>query len=89
MGSCATQTFSGITEGWFDCLTQKAADAGIVISGNEGQASRDGVTVRWKFTPSTGELELQCTGAPFFVGCGTVNAKIHDLVDGCQPAPPA
>lgn len=83
MAGCAAQTFSGMTQARFDCLIQKATTSGISISGNAGQASRDGVTIRWLFDPIAQTLELQCMGAPFFVSCGTVNSKIHDLVDSC------
>jgi hypothetical protein len=83
MGACATQTFSGVTQARFDCLVQKAAAAGIAIAGDVGQASKDGITIRWQFDPAGQTLELQCTDSPFFLPCGTINAKIHDLVDAC------
>lgn len=83
MSSCATQTFSNLTQARFDCLVQKAASSGIVISGNEGQASKDGITLRWKFDPAQQTLDLQCMSAPFFLSCGDINGKIHDIVDSC------
>jgi len=84
MGACATQTFTGITQAQFDCISQKAqAETGIVISGNTGSAGQDGITIRWAFDPVGQTLEIQCTASPFFVSCGTINGKIHDLVDAC------
>jgi hypothetical protein len=83
MGSCATQTFAGVSPAQFTCLIQKASSSGITISGDEGQATRDGITVRWKFAPATGILELQCTDAPFFVPCDAINGRIQDLVGSC------
>ena len=83
MAGCASQTFSGITQARFDCLVQKAQAAGIAIAGNVGEASKDGVTVRWQFDPANQALELQCTASPFFLSCDTVNGKIQDLVNGC------
>lgn len=41
MSACATQTFQPITQSRFDCLVQKAAASGIVITGIEGQTSKD------------------------------------------------
>lgn len=84
MASCATQTFSGITPARFQCLTQKAqAATGIKIAGNSGEASKDGVKIRWLYDPTAQSLELQCTKAPIFISCGIINGKIHDLVDSC------
>jgi hypothetical protein len=83
MGACDTQTFSGITQARFDCLVQQAATAGIAITGDAGEATRDGITIRWQFAPAGQTLELQCTDSPLFVPCGTINARIHALVDAC------
>jgi hypothetical protein len=83
MSACATQTFQNLTQARFNCLVQKAASSGIVISGNEGQASKEGITLRWKFDPTNQTLELQCMNEPFFFSCGDINGKIHDLVDSC------
>ena len=81
--ACATQLFQQITQARFSCLLQKASNAGIAINGNEGEASKDGITLRWKFDPVSQTLELQCLDLPFFLSCGDVNGKIHDLVDSC------
>jgi hypothetical protein len=83
MAGCATQQFSGVSQGHFDCLVKKAEAFGISISGNVGEASKDGITVRWQFDPAGQTLELQCTGSPFFLSCGTINGKIHDIFDEC------
>jgi hypothetical protein len=83
MPNCATQTFTGITQSRFDCLVQKATASGISLAGNAGEASKDGVTIRWLFDPVAQTLELQCVSAPFFLSCETINGKIHDLVDSC------
>lgn len=84
MSACATQTFQAITQARFDCLVHQAVGLGIAISGMEGQASKDGITVRWKFDPASQTLELQCLDSPFFLSCGLINSRIHDLVDGCS-----
>jgi len=64
-------------------MTQAAQDAGITISGNVGEASKAGITIRWQYDPGSQVLELQCTEAPFFVPCATINARLQSLVDGC------
>jgi len=83
MSACATQTFSGITQAGFDCLVTKADAAGITISGNSGEATKDGIRIRWLYSPEQQSLELQCLDSPFFISCGSINSKIHDMVDEC------
>ena len=84
MGSCAAQTFSGISAGQFACLLKKVSDSGVSVSGNSGSASKDGITISWEFDPVSSTLQIQCTSAPFFVSCGMINSKIHDFVDECS-----
>jgi hypothetical protein len=85
MGSCAKQTFTNISQQQFSCIVQQAqSNFGISIGGNSGTASKSGVTVAWNYDPNAQTLDIQCTDAPFFLGCGTINSKIHDIVDSCQ-----
>jgi hypothetical protein len=81
MADCATQTFTSITQDKFDQLLVAAQAQGINIAGNNGSASQDGITISWNFDPGQQILSIQCTSAPFFVSCGAINSKIHDLVD--------
>jgi hypothetical protein len=83
---CAAQVFSPVTAANFNCIVAKAAAAGIKISGNAGEMSESGFTVQWQFDPVANTLSIQCTDKPFIVSCGTVNGRIHDIVDGCQEA---
>jgi hypothetical protein len=83
MSACAEQIFNGITNAHFICILGEAQAAGINISGNEGSASQDGITVAWAYDPTAQTLRIHCTSAPFFVPCGMINSKIHDIVDGC------
>jgi hypothetical protein len=80
---CASQRFVNVTAERYNCLIRKAAASGIAIEGYEGQLSRDGITVRWKFDPVSHLLDIECLAAPFFLSCGTINGKIHDFVDSC------
>jgi hypothetical protein len=83
MSECAAQVFSNITQDKFACLSAKAEAQGISIGGNRGSASNDGITISWEFNPAAETLAIQCTASPFYVTCGTINAKLHDLVDSC------
>jgi hypothetical protein len=86
MGGCAKQTFTQVNQASFDCLKQKALSIGITITSNQGQDSKNGVTIAWAFDPNAQTLDLTCLEKPFYAPCGTVNSKIHDLVDSClQP----
>jgi hypothetical protein len=83
MGACATQTFQDFSQSRFDCVIQKAQGLGVVMSGNEGQATKDGITIRWKFDPANKTLDLQCLDAPFFISCDAINQRIHQMADSC------
>jgi hypothetical protein len=83
MGQCAEQVFSNCTIAKFVCLMAKAQAAGINIQGNSGTATQDGITISWTFDPAGETLSIQCTSAPFYLSCGTINQNIHDLVDSC------
>jgi hypothetical protein len=81
--SCDQQTFSQVSQSAFDCLKQKALAIGITIDSDQGQSSKNGITVAWKFDPDTQTLELVCTEKPFIIPCGTINSKIREVVDQC------
>ena len=82
MSACASQTFSGVTPSQFESLTRKAsAAAGIPFEGPTGSCSRSGFTVIWDYDPEDQTLLIQCTESPFSVSCGSINQRIHDLVD--------
>jgi hypothetical protein len=85
MGNCAAQLFENITNEQFTCILGKAQAAGINITGNAGTASADGITIVWNFDSAAQTLSIQCTAAPFLVPCGTINSRIHDIVDSCSP----
>ncbi len=85
--ACAKQIFDQITQEHFGSIVQKAAEAGLPLAGNAGQASKSGFTVVWQYDPVGQLLEIQCLDAPFLVPCSMINGKIHDLVDSCAPGP--
>jgi hypothetical protein len=83
MSACAAQTFDNFTQAGFNCLVQKAAGFGVTISTNQGQTTKDSVTISWNFDPVANTLQIQCLSHPFFLSCGTINQTIHDTVDSC------
>ena len=84
MSACSKQTFDNIDASAWDCLVRKAADFGIAITANSGQASKDGFTVAWTYDPTARTLELQCLDSPWWATCGLINGRIHEIVDGCR-----
>jgi hypothetical protein len=87
MSACATQTFEAITPTVWTCVIQKAATYGITITTPIGQAAKDGFSITWNYNTGTKTLALQCLESPWWAPCGTINGKIHDLVDACRQHP--
>jgi hypothetical protein len=84
MSQCAAQVFTGVSPEKFACLQGKAADQGITMDGDQGSVSKDGITVTWDYEADSQTLTIQCTAAPFFLSCGTINSTIHNVVDSCS-----
>jgi hypothetical protein len=82
-GVCPVQNFSGVTPDKWNCLVQKAAQHGLSINGNQGQASQDGFTISWNYNPPAQTLAIACLAKPWWAPCGTVNSQIQDLALGC------
>ena len=83
MGECAAQVFSNFAADRFARLTAKAAAEGVSINGPAGTFTHTGVTVTWAYDAAAQSLTIQCVKAPFFPGCGSINASIHNLIDSC------
>jgi hypothetical protein len=81
MGACAAQTFSDITPDKWTALQAKAAQNNINISGDSGQSTQQGFTFSWLYDPTAQTLTIQCLDHPFWAPCGTINGKVHDLID--------
>ena len=66
MNPLTPQTFENITPTQFDALAKKAQDeVGVVITGNSGQASAKGFSLKYDYNPSRETLVLQCMDAPW------------------------
>jgi len=84
MRSCAAQIFSDITpEKWLS-LQNKATQNGINLAGDVGQTTQHGCTFQWKYESSSATLTIQCLDHPLLAPCGTINGRIHDLMDGTE-----
>ena len=84
MAGCGPQVFQDIGLTTMTCLAAKGATAGMPMNGNIGQATTMGVTVKWEYDEASSTLIVECTDAPFFVPCATVNGRIKDLIEGCR-----
>lgn len=83
MSQCAAQVFDGVSPEQFACLQGKASEQGIQMAGDQGSASKDGITVTWDYEADSQTLTIQCTASPFYLSCGTINSTIHNFVDSC------
>lgn len=82
MAACATQTFSNVSPTVWACLKAKAAAQGVVLTSDNGTINESGISIEYAYNASAQTLQLTCTSKPFFISCGTVNGKIHELIDG-------
>jgi len=81
MGTCAAQTFTGITADKWQVLQAKAAQSSIVMNGDNGETSQQGFMFRWQYDAVSTTLTIQCLDHPFWAPCGSVNGRVHDLVE--------
>ena len=81
MSACAAQTFTNITPDKWLALQAKASQSDINLNGDSGQTSQQGFTFKWEYDSVSASLTIQCLDHPFWASCGTVNGKIHDLVE--------
>ncbi len=85
MSACARQLFEGVTAPAWQAIVRAVKDqTGIEITTDDGSASKEGFCVAWRYAPDKGELMVQCMESPWWVPCGLINSKVHDLVDSCQ-----
>jgi hypothetical protein len=82
MSQCAAQTFSNVTADKWLVLQTKAAADNISLNGASGETTQEGFTFTWQYDAASATLTIQCLNHPFWASCGSVNDKIHDLVDG-------
>jgi hypothetical protein len=74
-------TFRGITRAIFKLLRKKAAQNGIPVYSQSGNAMKDGVTIQWKYDPDSELLEVGCIRAPFWIDAARVNRKLYEEIE--------
>lgn len=82
MSACAMLTFNNVTPEAWKCVQAAAAQYGVT-GADSGQQTVNGFTFSWSFNRGAQTLQIQCLDSPFFVGCSTINAHIHDAVEKC------
>lgn len=60
---------------------------GIAISGNEGTASKNGITIAWVYDPSGQTLTVGDTRRPWYVPESKVDEELTELVNATDPPP--
>jgi hypothetical protein len=81
MSQCAAQTFSNISPDKWAALQTKASRNDINLTGDSGQATQQGFTFTWRYDAASATLTIQCLEHPVWAPCGSVNSRVHDLVD--------
>ena len=85
MGACEELVFSAVDRPHFDRIVTKAQSAGIPISGDVGEAGRNGFTVRWEYAERDNTLRIQCVDSPMLVPCSVIRARLVSLVEDNRP----
>jgi myo-inositol-1-phosphate synthase len=71
----------GITQAIFKRLRKRAAQIGIPVSSQAGEAKKDGITIQWKYDPSAELLEVECVHAPFWIDATRVNRTLSEEIE--------
>jgi hypothetical protein len=74
-------TFRGITQAIFKRIRKRAAQNGIPVRSQAGEARKDGVTIQWNYDPGAELLEVECVHAPFWIDAARVNQKLSEEIE--------
>jgi hypothetical protein len=78
--------YQNVSLAWLDAIESKAqSQLGITISGTEGIATKDGITISWVYDPTDHTLTVGDTKKPRYVPESAIETKLTALVEGCQP----
>ena len=78
--------FDGITPAWLANIEARAQQQlGIVIDGNEGSATRSGITISWVYDPVELTLTVGDTHKPWFIPEGKIDEELTALVNSSKP----
>jgi hypothetical protein len=81
MSQCAAQIFTNITPDKWLALQTKASTNNINLNGDSGETTQQGFTFSWQYDAASATLTIQCLNHPFWAPCGTINGRVHDLVE--------
>jgi hypothetical protein len=62
-------------------------ELGISISGNEGTATKNGITIGWVYDPSDQTLTVGDTRKPWYVPESKIDEELTELVHATEPPP--
>lgn len=79
--------YQNITPAQLATIEAKAQqELGFAISGNEGTASRNGITISWVYDPADQTLTVGDTDKPWYVPEAAIEDELTKLVDSVVPA---
>lgn len=73
--------FRGITRSIFKRLRKKAAQNGIPVNSQAGEAVKDGITIGWNYDPDAELLEIECVRARFWMDSARVNRRLREEIE--------
>ena len=82
--SCPEIVFQGIDQTLYTRLLSQATSSGVSFDGDK--ASMSGVEFDWTYDPQSNNLHITCTKKPFFIGCGTIQEKLTQLIQESRSA---
>jgi hypothetical protein len=74
------ETFRGISRTIFARLRKKASKAGIRVASPQGEAVKDGVSIRWNYDARSELLEVECQ-APFWIDANRVKKDLRHEIE--------
>ena len=64
--------------------TKAQHELGISIIGNEGTATKNGITISWVYDPSGQALTVGDTGKPWYVPESKIDEELTELVNATE-----
>jgi hypothetical protein len=78
--------YTGITSAWLASIEAKAQQQlGITIDGNEGSATKSGITISWVYDPIELTLTVGDTHKPWFIPESKIDEELTALVNSSKP----
>ena len=82
--ACDSLNYSGVDAAKWACAKDVVSrEYGISIDREEGEATKRGFTLQWRYDAGAQTLEVRCSKKPFVVPCGVVNQRIDAAATAC------